>query len=194
MCNNQAFQESPRISRPRCCCIIYCMHVCAYHGMHMDMRGQLAGVDFSFPYMGPKDQFQVVRLGSKCLNLLRHPTERACRPQHHILYCDWHIAVLSYYLLIDSCPWLGLHSCQKIISFKETHLRLEKSTRLTARFNLIFSSSRIFPKQTFVNLICMTGISCLPEPTALPSVHFQDAAKRSILHSNSSVSSTVLNL
>lgn len=158
------------------------------------MRGQLAGVDFSFPYVGPKDQSQVVRLGSKCLNLLRHPTERACRPQHHILYCDWHIAVLSDYLLIDSCPWLGLHSCQKIISFKETHLRLEKSTRLTACFNLIFSSSRIFPKQTFVNLICMTGISCLPEPTVLPSVHFQDAAKRSILHSNSLFSSTVLNL
>lgn len=170
------------------------MSVCVYHGVHMELRGQLAGVDFSFHYVGPKDRSQVVRLGSKCLNLLRHSTEWACRPQHRILYCDWHIAAFSYYLLIDSCPWLGLHSCQKIILFKETNLRLEKSTRLTTRFDLIFSSSHIFPKQTFVNLICMTGISCLPEPTVLPPVHFQDAAKRFILHSNSSFSSTVLNL
>jgi hypothetical protein len=42
------------------------------HSTHVEVRGQFAGVIFSFHHVGPKEQTQVVRLYGKHLYLLGH--------------------------------------------------------------------------------------------------------------------------
>lgn len=95
------------------------------------------------------------------------------------------LLVFHQYWLIDASSWLGLHSCHRSVSFKETKLGLKKNIIVNTHFNLLISQFiSYFPMQTFINLICMTEIACLPIPTVLLPIHFQTAAKCFIFHAN----------
>lgn len=60
-------EVSKKNRRPRSLKVFYYLcFVCMFVGVHVEARGQLERVSFPFHYVGPRDQTEVVRLGSRC--------------------------------------------------------------------------------------------------------------------------------